>query len=120
MREFSLDAARPSASACDARAMTEPLVIDITELRRALQRGLDITEALLGTRVELDVDYYWHLPVRDSFDMTKEPTELTAGQVSDDLDEAVHDRSERVPEEAWHDLAHLVGVLRALEFAARA
>ncbi len=40
------------------------------------------------------------------------------GQLSDDLD-AVRDPSDGVPENAWHNLSHLVGVLRALELAAR-
>jgi hypothetical protein len=45
--------------------------------------------------------------------------ELTVGQLSDDLD-AVRDPNDGISESAWHDLMHLVGVLRALELAARA
>jgi hypothetical protein len=51
--------------------------------------------------------------------MVGEPHTLTVGQVSDDLEETVQDEHERLPEEAGHDLSHLVGVLRALELAAR-
>ena len=65
------------------------------------------------------MDYYWHLPVELAFDMVEEPRTFTVGQVSDDLVESVQDERAQVPEEAWHDLSHLIGVLRALELAAR-
>lgn len=98
--------------------MAEPLIVNLSDLRAAMERTLDSAESRLGATVALPVDYYWHLPVADAFDMTHKPDTLTAGQVSDDLG-TVHDVHERVPEEAWHDLSHLIGVLRALEFLAR-
>lgn len=98
--------------------MPEPLIVDLADLRDELQRALDSVESRLGAKVALPVDYYWHLPVVEAFDMTHEPGTHTVGQVSDDL-EAVHDVHERVPEGAWHDLSHLIGVLRALELLAR-
>lgn len=98
--------------------MAEPRTINIPDLRTALIRTLDLAEARLGSTVELGADYYWHLAVDDAFDVANEPTTFTVGQVSDDLQE-VHADHVRVPEEAWHDLSHLVGVLRALELAAR-
>jgi hypothetical protein len=99
--------------------MAESINVAIADLRSALSRALDATEARLGPEVSLAVDHYWHLPVEDAFDLTSEPTGFTVGQVSNDLDEAVLDESESLPEAAWHDLSHLVGVLRALEFTAR-
>lgn len=93
--------------------------MSIADLRTAVLRTLDVVEKRLGADVRLDVDHYWHLPADAAFNMTEEPQEFTTGQVSDDLDEAVRDTSERHPDEAWHELSHLVGVLRALEFAAR-
>lgn len=51
--------------------------------------------------------------------MSREPNAFTAGQLSDDIAHAMQDGHERVPEAAWHDLAHLIGVLRALEWRAR-
>ena len=99
--------------------MAEPLTVRIADLRSALVRTLEAAEQRLGPEVILDTDYYWHLPVEDAFDMAREPQTFTAGQVSDDLEESVQHEHERLPEEAWHDLSHLIGVLRALEFAAR-
>jgi hypothetical protein len=99
--------------------MAEPLVVRISDLRHALHRALDATERLLGPEVALPADYYWHLPVDAAFDVYAEPRELTMSQLSDDLD-AIRDPNDGIPESAWHDLMHLVGVLRALELAARA
>ncbi len=99
--------------------MAAPLVVRISDLRQALGRALDATETLLGPEVALHADYYWHLPVDAAFDVYAEPPTLTMGQLSDDL-EAVRDPSDGVPQNARHDLLHLVGVLRALELAARA
>ncbi|HEY0688841.1 MAG TPA: hypothetical protein VGD71_07335 [Kribbella sp.] len=99
--------------------MAEPLVVKISDLRHALGRALDAAETLLGSEVALRADYYWHLPVDTAFDVYTEPQALTMGQLSDDL-EAVRDPNDGAPENAWHDLLHLVGVLRALELAARA
>jgi hypothetical protein len=82
-------------------------------------QALDATEKRLGPEVTLDTDYYWHLPVEDAFNMGGKPQTFTVGQVSDDLEESVQDEQERLPEEAWHDLSHLIGVLRALELAAQ-
>jgi hypothetical protein len=99
--------------------MAEPLTVSIADLRTALWRALDATEKRLGPEVTLDTDYYWHLPVEDAFSMAGEPHTFTVGQVSDDVEETVQDERERLPEEASHDLSHLVGILRALELAAR-
>lgn len=98
------------------RRMVESITVAIADLRSALIRALDATEARLGPEVSLAMDYYWHLPVEDAFDLTREPSTFTVGQVSDDLDEAVYDEPDGTPERALHDLSHLIGVLRALEF----
>jgi len=97
--------------------MPEPLIVSIAELRTALLRALDMAKALLGPEVELDVDYYWHLPAHEAFNMTTE--NFTVGTLSDDLLGAFEDAHERAREEAWHDLSHLIGILRTLELAAR-
>lgn len=95
--------------------MHQPLMIDLVVLRAAIDRALDACENAFGSRVEVDVDYYWHLPIEAAFDMTRqpEPSELTVGQLSDDLEEVAGEPPR--PETAWHDLAHAIGVLRALE-----
>src|SRR5436190_4157372 len=103
------------------RGMAEFVTVTVTiaDLRSSLCRALDAAEAGLGPEVAVGVDHYWHLPVEEAFDLASEPQTFTVGQVSDDLDEAVHDDRGNVPEGAWHDLSHLIGVLRTLEFVAR-
>lgn len=34
--------------------------------------------------IELAQDYYWHIPKEEIYDFAKTPTQLTAGQLSDD------------------------------------
>jgi hypothetical protein len=94
--------------------MAEPMVIRMEELRNASTRTLIAAEDRLGAEVALTDDYYWHLPVDAAFDMTREPSSLTAGQLSDDL-EHLREASDVEPWTVWHDLAHLIGLLRAVE-----
>ena len=101
------------------RVMAESITVTIADLRSALSRALDATEAQLGPDVSLAVDHYWHLPVEDAFNLSSEPGTFTVGQVSDDLDEVVHIDRNELPEGVWHNLGHLVGVLRALEYASK-
>ncbi|MBZ5738828.1 hypothetical protein [Nocardioides mangrovi] len=46
-------------------------------------------------------------------EMAQEPTSFTVGQVSDDAADSMNASHDRGPEDAWHDLSHLIGVLRA-------
>lgn len=94
--------------------MSEPLILRIQDLRNAIDRTLVAAEERLGGDVTLTDDYYWHLPVDAAFDMTTEPSALTAGQLSDDL-EHLRDATDVEPGTVWHDLAHLTGLLRAVE-----
>jgi hypothetical protein len=89
-------------------------VIRMEELRSAINRTLTAAEKRIGTDVVLNGDYYWHLPVDDAFDMSREPAAVTVGQLSDDL-ESLREAGDVGPETAWHDLSHLIGLLRALE-----
>ncbi len=98
--------------------MPDQMVLRLDDLRDALDRALRATQARLGEEVVLQDDYYWHLPVEQAFDVHHEPGGLTMGQLSDDL-AAVSPAEEPEPHPAWHELAHLVGLLRALERLAK-
>jgi HD superfamily phosphohydrolase YqeK len=54
------------------------------------------------------------LTVDAAFDMSREPPELTVGQLADDLAE-VSSATEAECAALWHDLAHLVGLVREIE-----
>jgi hypothetical protein len=61
--------------------------MSINELRRITARLYDHLEERGVKRVELGGDYYWSIPREQRLDVTKEPTEHTLGQLSDDLSE---------------------------------
>ena len=97
--------------------MTDPLVVHLDDLRTALDTALRTVEQKLGPDVEFTIDHYWHLPAEAAFDLTAEPDGLTVGQLSDDLDFQHYAGAE--PESVWHDLQHLEGLIRALQFKAQ-
>lgn len=96
----------------------EPVVLQLDQLRAAVVRTLDCVEEQLGREVVLAIDNYWHLPVNAAFDMTQEPTNFTVGELSDDLASVLTGGESDRPA-PWHDLAHLIGLLRGLELQTR-
>jgi hypothetical protein len=95
--------------------MTSDLTISVGEIRAAIGRVLDAVEREHGPELTFGHDYYWALPVAASFDMTAAAPTLTAGQVSNDIEEIreLADGPDVVA--TWHELAHALGVLRAVE-----
>jgi hypothetical protein len=91
--------------------------IAVEDIRAVVTRVLDAVEAQHGGTLELGEDYYWHLPVRAAFDLSKPQPELTTGQLTDDVDELREAlaRPETVDLAAWHALGHVIAVLRAVE-----
>ena len=92
-------------------------VLNLGELRSALGRVLDELERRHGQRIELGADYYWTLDPSDpyKFDAAAQP-EITVSHLGDDVDSML-ELLQRDPEEpviVWHDLGHLVGILRRL------
>jgi hypothetical protein len=63
-----------------------PLTVTVAELRSALSSILDHVEATSGQQLVLDQGYFWSVPGDDLFDVTKEPSELTIGQLSESLE----------------------------------
>ena len=97
----------------------EPLVVSVPDLRSPVVRVLNATEELLGLEANLPANYYWHLPVEDAFDLTSEPRTLTMDSSSRTTQRHFASTGTERPDLVWHALSHLVGVLRALELAAR-
>jgi hypothetical protein len=96
--------------------MASGVTIGINEIRAAVDRVLDAVERKHGPSLVLDHDYYWALPVKDSFDIYggAQPA-LTTGQLSDDVAGVRELLTSGEVLSPWHELAHLVGVLRAIE-----
>jgi hypothetical protein len=88
---------------------TERLTVSIADLRAALARVLDAVEDRFGEVIDLDADHDWLIESTGSFDLSRAP-EVVAGQLSDDVETI--DSTEEVF--IWHDLDHLIGVLRRI------
>ena len=89
--------------------------IQISELREAASRLFDAVEDQFGAQIRLDADYYWDVVLSTAFDPTGDP-KIEAGQLSDDI-ESVRELLGRDQAEGvfiWHDLGHLIGVLRGI------
>lgn len=97
--------------------MTPDSGITVSEIRAALGFVLDAVERDHGPRLVFDHDYYWSLPVTSSLVMSAPAPTLTVGQVSDDIEEARNIAAASASEVVapWHALAHLIGILRAVE-----
>lgn len=90
--------------------------IRVDELRAAMERILLAVERTYGEVITLDEDYYWHLPVEEAYEMRDAPTIADVGQVSDDVAEIRQGlASGEEVFSIWHDLSHLIGVLRVVE-----
>ncbi|MFD4657140.1 hypothetical protein ACFWP2_16105 [Kitasatospora sp. NPDC058444] len=62
----------------------EPLSVSLAELRRSFDVLLRHVEAsAAGDAVLLDQDYFWSIPPNALYDVTREPDELTIGQLSE-------------------------------------
>jgi hypothetical protein len=111
-----IEIAVSSERVCNDGRMSD-MVLEIADLRRMCTQLLDAVERRHGPRIEFDVDYYWHIPLQDAFNVYSDPTQHVAcGQVSDDLVELHHALDRSIDDDLvlWHDLMHLSGLLRAL------
>jgi hypothetical protein len=92
----------------------EPLAIEVSELREALMRLLDVISARFGPSVPLNADHYWTLSTADRFDLAQAPS-VQAAQLSDDV-ESVRQLLSRDSGEIvlWHDVEHLTGILQRI------
>ena len=69
--------------------MSDPenrLRISVQELRTLLDRAVKAIEEAHGPNIELDSDYYWWIPDPGVYDPTRQPTGLTLGRFSDELE----------------------------------
>jgi hypothetical protein len=93
--------------------MTNEGHVEVRELRAALDRILDAVEAGHGPTIDLRADYYATLDLRLSFDPTADQSAgMTMGQLTDDVQELRALLTRTDAPVVWHDLAHVVGILR--------
>ena len=92
------------------------VTIAVAEVRTALALLLDEVEQRFGPEIDLAADHYWSLDAAKSFDLDAEP-QVGAGQLTDDVESVREMLARDLDEEViivWHDLDHLVGLLRRI------
>jgi hypothetical protein len=93
--------------------MSDALSVRLDDLRMALARVLDAVEARHGPLINLDADYYSEVSLRSAY--SQEPR-IEIGQLSDDVDSLRELLARDATNDVfvWHDLGHLIGILRRL------
>lgn len=61
-------------------------VVPVALLEALARQLLDHVREVEGESVALDVDYFWSIPFDVRFDPSTRPTDLTIGQLSENLD----------------------------------
>ena len=87
--------------------------VSLQELREICEHVLGGLIRELGDEVALHVDYYWSIPPNERYDVYRQPSELTVGQVVEDVENLrrlVQDDALVVPQA----LRWLGGLLEAL------
>jgi hypothetical protein len=87
--------------------------ISVHELLEVIRILRDHLQATQPPEINVEEDYYWHIPESERYDPYKKPSELTLGQLSDDWSELrkLLDQ-DRVP--AGLDFVWLASILRKL------
>ena len=101
-----------------SRNENKKVEITTSDIRAAFDRLMSAVEARHGTRVNLEKDYYFEVDVSQAYSSdVNHADHIIAGQLSDDVEE-IAEFLERDADETyiWHDLGHLVGILRYLVF----
>lgn len=64
----------------------EATPLSLQEIREICDRALNGLRDEIGDQVALHVDHYWSIPRNALYDVYSEPSELTVGQVVDELE----------------------------------
>ena len=62
---------------------SDPLTIDLAQLRRTFSIAVDELERITGPTVTLERDYFWSVPARERFNPYEKPATWTLGQLSE-------------------------------------
>ncbi len=63
--------------------MNGSVVMPIASLQRICEQLLDRLSRLKGKSIEVENDYFWSIVRDERFDVSKTPTNLTIGQISE-------------------------------------
>lgn len=87
--------------------------VELDEIRKSLSILIAHVELRTGPTLELDKDFYWHLPSPELYNTYEKPSDLTIGQISENITEIREIVSgERPP--LSYGLVWLAAILRAI------
>lgn len=90
------------------------LQVDINEVEKALQHLLQELRRRQGDVIEIDpIDYYWAIDKDELYNPHADPTHLTLGQLTDDLQE-IKKLAKHEAEPVSQDLVKISSVLAAI------
>lgn len=89
--------------------------IDISELRRAIQRVLHRLEETHGTSISIPGDYFWSVPRDSIFEVFSAP-DLTIGQLSESWDNLADERSGNAKHTIPYSAVWIGDVLKAIGY----
>jgi hypothetical protein len=88
------------------------MAVKINELEKAVSLLLYKLKESKGNEIELKNDYYWEIDDQDLYNAYQKPTNITLGQLSDDLNEL--ERLNKSNDPIVYDLKRISSILRAL------
>jgi hypothetical protein len=107
----------PTAAVNDA-VVSDQLRVATRDLRAVVDRLFAELERRHGEDIDLGADFYWNLDLSNSYDFTTVEREVDVGSLADDVGSlmAAAELLDGEPMSLWHDLEHLVGVLRRVAY----
>ena len=88
--------------------------INVSEIESITIRLLDMLKQSKGELLEFSNDYYWDILDNELFNPYKDPTNITLGQLSDELTEL--DKVKNLNNATIYDLKRLGIIFRALSY----
>lgn len=85
--------------------------IEIEKLKMATEKLFKYLEDLNIKEIDFENDYYWVISEEQQFETSKDPSNFTIGQLTDDYQEVLKDINEEV---SGHTFYHLAPLLKYL------
>ena len=92
--------------------MSEIVKVKINEIQEITNLIFEKLKASRGNEIEISYDFYWDIPSDEIYNPYKEPSNLTLGQLSDEIMEIQN--SIITKDLIYYDLKRISAILRAL------
>lgn len=92
--------------------MSEIVKVKINEIQEITNLIFEKLKASKGNEIEINYDFYWDIDSEEIYDPYKEPSNLTLGQLSDEIMEIQN--SIKTKDLIYYDLKRISAILRVL------